>query len=74
MKDALQVPWSQVNLGSIKRICCVHMPGVARDKGQEGRKGYTTLGPCNRIFYCDFRVYRMSVGLHGYFPWVPTYF
>ena len=57
----LEPPWSQLNLGSIKRLWCVHMPGVARDKGQEGRKWFTTLGPCNRIFYCDFRVYRMSV-------------
>ena len=59
----LEPPWSQVNLGSIKRLCCVHMPGGARDKGQEGRKGYIALGPCNRTFYCDFRVYRMSVGV-----------
>ena len=59
----LEPPWSQLNLGSIKRLWCVHMPGVARDKGQEGRKWFTTLGPCNRIFYCDFRVYRMSVGV-----------
>ena len=34
----LEPPWSQVILGSIKRLWCVHMPGVARDKGQEGRK------------------------------------
>ena len=37
-KVALQAPWSQVNLGSIKRLWCLHMPGVARNKGQEGRK------------------------------------
>ena len=30
--------WSQLNLGSIKRLWCVHMPGIARDNGQEGRK------------------------------------
>ena len=59
----LEPPWSQVNLGSIKRLWCVHIPGIARDNGQEGRKVYITLGPCNRIFYCDFRVYRMSVGV-----------
>ena len=34
----LEPPWSQLNLGSIKRLWCVHMPGIARDKGQEGRK------------------------------------
>ena len=34
----LEPPWSQLNLGSIKRLWCVHMPGVARDNGQEGRK------------------------------------
>ena len=59
----LEPPWSQLNLGSIKRLWCVHMPGGARDNGQEGRKWFTTLGPCNRTFYCDFRVCRMSVGV-----------
>ena len=34
----LEPPWSQLNLGSIKRLWCVHMPGVARNNGQEGRK------------------------------------
>ena len=34
----LESPWSQLNLGSIKRLWCVHMPGVARDNGQEYRK------------------------------------
>ena len=34
----LEPPWSQLNLGSIKRLWCVHMPGIARDNGQEGRK------------------------------------
>ena len=34
----LEPPWSQLNLGSIKRLWCVHMPGVARDNGQEGIK------------------------------------
>ena len=34
----LEPPWSQLNLGSIKRLLCVHMPGIARDNGQEGRK------------------------------------
>ena len=31
-------PWSQLNLESIRRLWCVHMPAVARDSGQEGRK------------------------------------
>ena len=56
----LEPPWSQLNWRSIKRLWCVPMPGVARDNGQEGRK---SLGPCNRTFYCDFLVYRMSVGV-----------
>ena len=34
----LEPPWSQLNLGSIKRLWCVQMPGIARDNGQEGRK------------------------------------
>ena len=34
----LEPAWSQLNLGSIKRFWCVHMFGVARDNGQEGRK------------------------------------
>ena len=59
----LEPPWSQLILESIKRLWCVHMPGVASNKGQEGRKWFTTLGPCNRIFQFDFRVYRMSVGV-----------
>ena len=34
----LELPWSQPNLGSVIRLCCVHVPHVARDYGQEGRK------------------------------------
>ena len=34
----LEPPLSQLNLESIKRLWCVHMPGIARDNGQEGRK------------------------------------
>ena len=34
----LEPPWSQLNLGSINRLWCVHMPGIARGNGQEGRK------------------------------------
>ena len=59
----LELPWSQLNLESIKRPWCVHMPGIARNNGQDGRKWFTTLGPCNRTFLCNFRVYRMSVGV-----------
>ena len=59
----LEPPWSQLNLGSIKRFRCVQMLGVARNIGPEGRKWFTPLGPCNRTFYCDYRVYRMSVGV-----------
>ena len=59
----LELPWSQLNLGSIKHLCCVYTLGVARDKGQVGRKWFITLGPCNRIFYCDFRVHGMRVGV-----------
>ena len=34
----LEPHWSQLNLGSIKRFWYVHMPGIARDNGQERRK------------------------------------
>ena len=34
----LEPPWSQLNLRSIKCFWCVHMPGIARVIGQEGRK------------------------------------
>ena len=34
----LEMPWSQLNLESIQSLWCVHMPGMARDNGQEGRK------------------------------------
>ena len=37
-RTGLRPPWSHVNWRSIKCFWCVHMPGVARDKGQEGRK------------------------------------
>jgi hypothetical protein len=38
LRIGFEPPWSQLNLGSIKRLGCVHMPGVARDNRQEGRK------------------------------------
>ena len=38
LRISLEWPWSQLNLGNIKRLWCVHMPGIARDNGQEGRK------------------------------------
>ena len=34
----LEPHWPQLNFGSIKRLWCVHMSGIARDNGQEGRK------------------------------------
>ena len=36
LRFGLQSPWSQLGLGSVKRLECVHMPGVARNNGQEG--------------------------------------
>ena len=50
VRYGLESPWSQLDLGSIKRLWCVHMPGVARDNGQEGRKCFITLGPCHQPF------------------------
>ena len=38
LRYRVELPWSQLNLGSVKRLCTVHMPGVPRDNGQEGRK------------------------------------
>ena len=38
LRYGLVSPWSQLDLGSFKRLSCVHMPGVARDNGQEGRE------------------------------------
>ena len=38
LRIGLEPHWSQLNLGSIKRLWCVHMPGIAMDNGQEGRK------------------------------------
>ena len=63
LRYGLELPWSQLNWGYVKRLRCVHMPRVARDNGQEGRKRYITLGQCNLIIQCDFRVYRISVGV-----------
>ena len=34
----LELPRSRLNWECIKRFWCVHMPGEARDNGQEGRK------------------------------------
>ena len=50
VRYGLESPWSQLNLGSIKHLWCVHMLGVARDNGQEGRKCFRTLGPCHQTF------------------------
>ena len=38
LRYGLEPPWSQLNLGSVKRLCSVNMSGVARNNGQEGRK------------------------------------
>ena len=38
LRYGLESPWFQLDLGNVKRFRCVHMPGVARDNGQEGRK------------------------------------
>ena len=38
LRYGLEAPCSRVNLESVKRLECVHMPGVARDNDQEGRK------------------------------------
>ena len=37
-RTGLKLPWSQLNLKSIKPLWCVQMPGVAKDNGQEGIK------------------------------------
>ena len=38
LRYGLELPWSQLNSRSVKRLRCVNMSGVARDNGQEGRK------------------------------------
>ena len=41
----LKPPWSQLDLGSVKRTWYAHPPVVSEDHGQEGRRCFTTLGP-----------------------------
>ena len=45
LRPGLEPPWSQLNLGSVKRPWYAHLPVVSKDHGQEGRKDFTTLGP-----------------------------
>ena len=45
LRIGLELPWSQLNLGSVKRPWYAHLPVVSKDHGQEGRKCFTTLGP-----------------------------
>ena len=45
LRLGLVPPWSQLNLGSVKRPWYAYLPVVSKDHGQEGRKGFTTLGP-----------------------------
>ena len=44
MRYGLESPWSQLNLESVKRPSYAHPLVVSKDHGQEGRKGFTTLG------------------------------
>ena len=45
LRLGLEPPWSQLNLGSVKRSWYAHLFLVSKDHGQEGRKCFTTLGP-----------------------------
>ena len=45
LRYGLEPPWSQLNLGSVKRTWYAQMPVVSKDHDQEGRKCFTTLGP-----------------------------
>ena len=45
LKLRFELPWSQLNLESVKRPWSVHLPVVSKIHGQEGRKCCTTLGP-----------------------------
>ena len=44
LRLGLEPPWSQLNSESVKRPSYAHLPVVLKDHGQEGRKGFTTLG------------------------------
>ena len=41
----LELPWCQLDVGSVKRPWYAHLPVVSKDHCQEGRKCFTTLGP-----------------------------
>ena len=45
LRLGLELPWSQLNLGSVQRPWYAHLLVVSKDHGQEGRKCFTTLGP-----------------------------
>ena len=45
LRLGLELPWSQLNLGSVQRPWYAHLPVVSKDHGQEDRKCFTTLGP-----------------------------
>ena len=45
LRLGLEPPWSQLNLGSVKRPWYAHLRVVSKDHGQEGGKCFTTLGP-----------------------------
>ena len=38
LRYGVERPWSELDLGSVKRLRGVHMPGVARENGRGGRK------------------------------------
>ena len=45
LRLGLELPWSQLNLESVKRPWFAHLPVVSKDHGQDGRKCFTTLAP-----------------------------
>ena len=45
LRYGLESPSSELNLGSVKDPWFAHLPVGSKDHGQEGRKGFTTLGP-----------------------------
>ena len=45
LRLGLGLPWSSLNMGSIKRPWYAHLLVVSKVHGQEDRKCFTTLGP-----------------------------
>ena len=43
LRLALEPPWSQPDLKSVKRPWYAHLPVVSKNHGQEGKKWFTTL-------------------------------